>query len=151
MAFIGHFDVWLTDREQSLLEQTHHLMPDSPTISGWVNGDLYTPAGETVGILLIPDLTCAAADIQSYTEDKMKHAFLARQQGTKYAVISVHTTEEKVLFKTLMQDHLGNSGSTPDWKKGVLLWNQSANGKTIFYKVRCSIITDINCSKSLML
>ena len=123
MAFIGHFDVWLTNREQSLLEQTHHLMPDFLAISRWVNRDLYTPTGETVGILPIPDLTRAATDIQSYTEDKMKHSFLAQWQGTKYAVISVHTTEGKVLFKTLMQDHLGNSGSTPDWKKGVLLWN----------------------------
>jgi hypothetical protein len=151
MTFIGHFDVWLTNWEQSLLEQTHHLMPDSPTIAGWVNGDLYTPAGETVGIPSIPDLTHAATDLQSYTEDKMKHSFLAWQQGTKYAVILVHTMEEKVLFNTLMQDHLGNLGSTRDWKKGVLLWNQSANGKTIFYKVHCSIITDINCSKLLML
>jgi hypothetical protein len=83
-----------------------------------VNGDLYTPTGETVGILSIPNLTCAAADIdQSYsslTENKMKHSFLAWQQGTKYAVIVVHTMEEKVLFKTLMQDHLGNSGPTLD-------------------------------------
>lgn len=103
-----------------------------------MNGDLYTPAGETVGILTIPDSTRAAADIQSYTaltDGKVRHAFLARQQGTKYAVMSVHTMEEKVLFKALMQDHLGNSGTTPDWKRGVLLWNQSANGKDIFYKV----------------
>ena len=70
MAFISHFDVWLTNREQSLLEQTHHLMPDSLTIFRWVNGDLYISVGEIVGILPIPDLTHAAADIQSYTEGK---------------------------------------------------------------------------------
>jgi len=43
-------------------------MLNSPTIYGWVNGDLYTPTGETVGILPIPDLTHAAADIQSYIQ-----------------------------------------------------------------------------------
>jgi len=138
-VFAGHYDIWLTNREQLLLEKTRHLIPDSSTFTGWVNGDLYTPAGETVGILTIPDSTRAAADIQSYTpltDGKVRHTFLACQQGTKYAVMSVHTTEEKVLFKALMQDHLGNSGATPDWKRGVLLWNQSANGKNIFYKVR---------------
>src|ERR1700720_2814033 len=145
MAYIGHFDVWLTNQEQSLLEQTRYLMPDSPTLSGWVNGDLYTVTGETVGILPIPQLTRTAADIQSYTsssltENKMKHSFLAWRQGTKYAVISVHTTEEKTIFK---------AGPTPDWKKCVLLWNQSANGRTIFYKVCCSLY--IICSKLMML
>jgi hypothetical protein len=105
MVFVGHFDVWLTNQEQSFLEQTQQLMPDSPTLSGWVNGDLYTLTGETVRILSILNLTRAAADIQSYSsliENEMKYSFLAWQQGTKYAVISVHTMEEKVLFKTLM-------------------------------------------------
>jgi hypothetical protein len=69
------------------------------------------------------------------TDGKVRHTFLAHQQGKKYAVMPVHTTEGKVLFKALMQDHLGNSGTTPDWKRGILLWNQSANGKNIFYKV----------------
>ena len=108
---------------------------------GWVNGDLYTPAGETVGILPIPDSIRAVADIQTFDSsslptEKVRHTFLAKQQGTRFAVISVHTTEEKLLFKKFMQERidLNGSGLSPDWKHAVRKWNQLANGKTIFYK-----------------
>jgi len=49
---------------------------------GWVNGDLYTPAGETVGILPIPDSIHAMADIQTFDSlpiDKAQHTFLVKQ------------------------------------------------------------------------
>jgi hypothetical protein len=133
-------DVWLTNQEQSLLNQTKHLLPDSAYLSGWINGNLYMPAGETVGILPIVDSTRMAADIQTFTGpiagEKLRHTFLAKQQKTRYAVISVHTTEEKKLFKRLMQDRVDvGQGTTPDWRSAVETWNQSANGKTIFYKV----------------
>jgi hypothetical protein len=142
MVFSGHLDVWLTNQEQQLLERTKHLVPDSAMLLGWVNGDLYTPAGETVGIHPIPDSIRAMADMQSFnpavTDDSLKHKFLAKQQAARYAVISVHTIEEKLLFKKLMQERvdLQQGASTPDWKQVAQLWNQTANGKTIFYKVR---------------
>jgi len=106
---------------------------------GWVNGDLYTPAGETVGILPIPDLIRAMTDIQTFNSlpnDKARHTFLAKQQGTRFAIINVHTTKEKLLFKKFMQEciSLNGNGSSPDWKHAIQKWNQLANGKTIFYK-----------------
>jgi hypothetical protein len=123
-----------------LLESTKHLIPDHQTLTGWINGDLYTPAGETIGILPVPDSIRATADIQSYnhTEDfKNKHGYLAKQQRTKFAVVSVHSTQEKVLFKKLMQENPNFTGtnSSPDWKKAVIIWNRKADGKGIFYKV----------------
>ena len=136
----GHFDVWLINKLQMLLEATHHLIPDQQTLTGWINGDLYTPAGETIGILPVPDSIRATADIQSYNqaEDfKNKHGYLAKQQGTKFAVVSVHSTQEKVLFKKFMQEDPSFTGtnSSPDWKKAVIVWNRKADGKEIFYKV----------------
>src|SRR5262245_1163908 len=141
VMYKSHFDVWLINRLQMLLESTCHLIPDQQTLTGWINGDLYTPANETIGIVPVPDSIRAAAEIQSYhhTENfKNKHGYLAKQQGTKFAVISVHSTEEKVLFKKLMQEDFNftATNSPPDWKKAVIVWNRKADGKEIFYKVR---------------
>jgi hypothetical protein len=65
---------------------------------------------------------------------KNKHGYLAKQQGTKFAVDS---TQEKVLFKKLMQEDSNFTGinSLPEWKKAVTIWNQKADGKEAFYKV----------------
>ncbi len=77
--------MWLTNHLQLQLEATRHLIPESQTLTGWINGDLYIPAGEIIGILPVPDSICAAADIESYhAEDgQFKHAYLAQEQGTK--------------------------------------------------------------------
>jgi hypothetical protein len=122
-----------------LLESTWHLIPKSQTITG-INGDLYTPAEETIGILPVLE-SIRAADIESYQhllDQKNKHSYLARQQGTKYAVIAVHSTAEKVLFKKLMQEDptFNWTNSAPDWKQGAKVWNRHANGQDIFYKAR---------------
>jgi len=136
----SHFDVWLINKLQMLLESTKHLIPDQQTLTGWINGDLYTPAGETIGILPVPDSIRGTADIQSYNhrEDfKNRLGYLAQQQKTKFAVVSVHSTQEKVLFKKLMQEdpNFTSTNSSPDWKKAVTIWNRKADGKDIFYKV----------------
>ncbi len=139
MIYRGHFDVWLINNLQLQLEATRHLIPESQTLTGWVNGDLYTPAGEKIGILPVPDSIRAAADIESYhaaDDGKFKHAYLAQEQGTKYAVVSIHTTGEKVLFKR--ENPLFNqTNGEPDWKQCAKVWNREANGVTIFYKA-CS-------------
>jgi len=146
----GHFDIWLINHLQLQLEATRHLIPESQTLTGWINGDLYTPAGERIGILQVPDLTRATADIESYhAEDaKYRHAYLAQQQGTKYAVISIHTSAEKVLFKKLMQESptFNQTNATPDWKQGAAVWNRKANGKEIFYKVPSELYAQFNDS-----
>ena len=95
--YTNHFDVWLINQEQSLIEQTHELAPDSIQLTGWVNGDLYTQSNETIGILPIPDSTRGSANMLAFnpiTDNKSKQVFLAQEQGTKFAVISVHTKEE---------------------------------------------------------
>jgi len=125
---------------QVSLEATCHLISESQTLTGWVNGDLYTPAGEIIGILPVPDSTRASADIESYhhiQDCKKKHAYLAKQQGTKCAVIAIHTPSERALFKKLMQEDPSFTWDTgkPDWGQCVKVWNRNANGQTIFYKL----------------
>ncbi|KAF7971123.1 hypothetical protein HWV62_21994, partial [Athelia sp. TMB] len=136
-VYAGHYDVWLTNQEQRLVDETQSLVPNSPALVGWVNGDMYTPSGETTGILRLPDITRATAEIQSYIHDsdsKYRHHFLAERQGTKYAIISVHTIAKKKLFKELMQEHF-TASSVPNWKQAILIWNRAADGKSIFYKL----------------
>lgn len=136
----GHYDIVLTNRLQALSEACKYLVPHSAVMQGWINGDLYIAANERIGILPVPDSIRTAAEIHSYIEtaDKeIKHKYLAKQQGSKYAVISVHTTAEKLYFKKLMQEHEHfNRGDGPiDWKRGAQIWNNQANGKDVFYKV----------------
>jgi len=102
-----------------------------------LNGDLYIQGKERVGILPLPDSTRDSAGILRYvgtTDSKCKHAYLAEQQGTKYAVITVHSVEEKIHFTNMMQTFVPFQQSQPDWTQGALQWNKDANGETIFYK-----------------
>ena len=70
-----------------------------------------------------------------------KQVYLAKHQDTKYAVISVHTAEEKILFKDLMQK--SPDSSIANWDALVKIWNGDyANGTTVFYKVSFKGITE---------
>ena len=142
-VYKGHFDVWLINHLQLQIEATQHLIPEGQRLTGWTNGDLYIPAGERIGILPVPDSIRVTADIETYhAEDgQFKHAFLAQQQGTKYAVVAIHTTAEKALFKKLRQENplFNQRNSVTDWKQASKFWNREANGQEIFYKVCLSI------------
>ena len=50
----GHFDIWMINNLQVMLEATQHLISDSQTLNGWINSDLYIAAQEKIGILPIP-------------------------------------------------------------------------------------------------
>ena len=138
IAYTGHFDVWLINHKQMLLEKTSHLVPYSTALSGWINDNFYAPADETIDMLSIPDTVHTAENMQSYNsldDANTKHRFPAHHQDTIYAIISVNTPEEKKQFKQLIEEHPDLSGKNPDWKKIVLKWNANADGETIFYKV----------------
>jgi hypothetical protein len=61
-----------------------------------------------------------------------KYAYLAQQQGTRYAILPVHTHQEIELFKFL-QNRLF-SGREPDWIQFTKEWSGHCNGNTVFYK-----------------
>jgi len=139
--YSGHFDIWLYNHLQEITEKTRDLVPDSQAIKGWVNGTMYTPTKEVFGILPVPENICTNAAMQPYISDnseKNTHHYLASKQGTRYAVMNVHTTEEKQLFAKLMREDpaFNRDNQDPDWNKAVKVWNSfHVNGKTIFYKV----------------
>jgi hypothetical protein len=139
----GHYNVEVLNRLQISLESARHLVPNAPILRGWINGDLYIQGGETVGILALPEKTRNMAGILAHnpsTDSEFKHAYLAAQQGTKYAVMAVHSVEEKMHFTKMMQTFPGFClpNLALNFKDGARTWNSEANGQTIFYKV-CSI------------
>jgi hypothetical protein len=137
----GHYNVEILNRLQMSLESARVHVPNAPLLRGWINGNLYAQGGETVGILELPEKTWNAAGILPHnpsTDSEFQHAFLAKQQGTKYAVITVHSVEEKINFTKMMQTFpsVNLPSSPPNFKEAARTWNSEANGKTIFYKVR---------------
>ena len=149
-TYRGHYDIELTNQLQVLLSDTtiQLLVPDAPVMKGWINGDLYIPGNERIGILPVPDQLCSIAEIASYShidDQDFKHSFLAQQQGTKYAVMAVHTQAERAQFKRFLQEHpaFNQSGNQPNWKLGAKTWNRLANGINIFYKVDSSLFPSL--------
>lgn len=68
-----------------------------------------------------------------------RHDYLAMLQGTKKAVLPVHTPAEHKLFSTLMSTdpHFLTPSGVPNWDTGVKVWNQKADVTDgIYYKVR---------------
>ena len=137
----GHFDIWLYNHLQEITERTCDLVPDSQVIQGWVNETMYVSTKEVFEILPVPDDIRAKTAMQPYISgsiEKNKHNYLAFKQGTRYAVINVHTVEEKQTFTKLMREHpaFTQTNQDPDWHKAVEIWNSHyANGKNIFYKL----------------
>jgi hypothetical protein len=124
-AYRGHYNVGVLNRLQLSLEDSPHPVPNAPMLKGWVNGNLYVDGGETIGIHPIPETTRGSADSISHShpdDPQFKHAYLARQQNAKYAVITVHSVEEKMFFTELMQKlpvFNRPNDQPPDWKKGA--------------------------------
>jgi hypothetical protein len=68
---------------------------------------------------------------------------LHHNKGTQYAVIAMHTTEEKLLFTSLSKSlpSFNVDNKNPDWVEIVQVWNRdNADGVTIFYKVNKFIL-----------
>jgi hypothetical protein len=118
---------------------------------------------ETLGILPVPgDIRDSSGmapfvDIADHTEKPPKHHFLAEMQGTRKAILPIHTASEKTLFRTLMESNQyfnPADGSLPNWNAAVKVWNAWADRtEDVWYKVRfflyltltrCSYIS--NCS-----
>ena len=113
-------------------------------ISGWVNGNLYIPTCETLGILPIPHKIQVASSMASYipsVDGTQRHQFLARKQGTRKPILPIHTASEKQLFHHLMiskNSPFSPESGEPRWGDAVKVWNSFADrNDDIYYKVCC--------------
>src|SRR5882762_1217014 len=138
----GHCEIWEYNHLQQITYKTQDLVPDSQMIDGWQNGDMYEPTTEVFGILPIPEVIRSKSAMLPFIQDgvvDIKHIYLASKQETKFAVMNIHTAEERDLFHKLMKENttvFNRDQQDPDWKEAVKLWNSKyADGKNIFYKV----------------
>ena len=113
---------------------------DYTQITGWVNGSLYLPTKERLGILPIPSDVRHSSEMAEFniaTDKNQPHIYLARMQGTQKAILPVHTPAEHKLFRDLMRSNpvFNTQTSGPIWKLAVKVWNKFADKESgIFYK-----------------
>lgn len=67
---------------------------------------------------------------------------------SEFAVIGVHTFDEKVMFTRLMTEEYSNCNGLPDFVAFAIEWNLKANGETMFYKHQSTLKSGITTKKS---
>ena len=80
-----HFDIWLINSIQEMVDLTSRVIPDSKPLAGWVNGNLYKPINEVFGILPLSNDVCQESSMQEFDPNfdiNQCHGFLASKQGT---------------------------------------------------------------------
>ncbi|EPQ50510.1 hypothetical protein GLOTRDRAFT_133880 [Gloeophyllum trabeum ATCC 11539] len=146
VPYVGSFDIWVKNRISALLDITSSRFESLPLNfgpGGWVNGDLYAPSTEVFGILALPDYKRLELGMLPYhhqfaIEQKIRHRQLAFRQNARIAILPVHTSNERALFKLLITGVHGCFGAQkePQWDLLAVEWAKHANGTTIFYKLK---------------
>ena len=119
-------------------------------ISGWVNGNLYVPTTEEIGILPIPEEIHTSSGMAGYVpalDRDQQHWFLAKKQGTRKPILPIHTSAEKELFHELMNHNSSFSPQSgePRWRDAVKIWNAKADrDDNISYKVSFFLTSSSN-------
>ncbi|GAA5917136.1 hypothetical protein JCM5296_006594 [Sporobolomyces johnsonii] len=164
--FNGHFDIWTTNKIQSLANLVAPLIPAAPRMGQWLNTDMYEPSQESFTILPIPATTAAQLSISLHpshpafpppslsstsstpisapppsskkrkTAAPERHAFLASKQGSRFAILHLHTRAERELYSELITSTavVAVSGARK-WLVMAQRWNERADGREVFYKM----------------
>ncbi|KAG2103735.1 uncharacterized protein F5147DRAFT_775862 [Suillus discolor] len=141
--YIGHFDVPLKNRVASLCQRTSHALSDDTGVlsSGWVNGDDYEEMQEPFGILPFDDDTLKHSGMLPFSsmfvkENDIRYVHLSQMQVTRFAVLPVHSCEERALFQAYAESSPMFAGpQQPDFVALASLMNGHADGTHIFYKL----------------
>ena len=145
--YIGHFDISLKNRLASLREKTLSALHRHPVVGygNWINGNDYEQTQEVFGILPFDAAVCQDLGMLQYNEQFVKdqhprHQWLSKQQQVRFAVLPVHTHDERLLFH-LYAEHsplFTSLNGQPDFTGLCKQMNEHADGKSFFYKVRYS-------------
>ncbi|SGY55064.1 BQ5605_C006g03957 [Microbotryum silenes-dioicae] len=86
---------------------------------------------------LLQNNTSAIQHMQSrlLTDRKLRHDWLAERQGTRFAVLHVHTPSERALYRYLSSKTRLGAPQNLRILEITELWNKYANGVDIFYKM----------------
>lgn len=145
----GHFNIWITNRIQELsiaLEDIFVNSDEASQLTSWVNGNLYQPSEEVIGVVPVPESIRKLSGMAPFepllNDPRQRHHFLSKLQGTRKPVLLIHTTNEKELFRKLRRENPTFNSPTsdsPNWKQAVVVWNGQADESSsvgITYKVR---------------
>ncbi|KAJ7213648.1 hypothetical protein B0H12DRAFT_1275445, partial [Mycena haematopus] len=136
-----HYSIWLINELEELLLYTENILEPSGAQAPWVNGNLYQPTTEVSGVLPIPEdvrVNAGMARFEPALDSKRSHHHLASLQGTRKAVLPVHSKAEKDLFRDLMAGNqsFGNFSSSKQVEAAVRVWNGKADAQEdIYYKL----------------
>ena len=126
-----HYDTWLIDSIQILVEETRNRL----IYPGWSNTADYKPTPERFGTVAIhsPELHAAVMEIDvpndiSLTGDKK---YIAESMGVPLPFLPVYGKDEKSLFNRFMVDQ----GGTPDYGDMAIKWCANVNCTTIWPKL----------------
>ena len=143
--YVGHFNIPLKNRVASLRERATnvlHRLDSTGDYGGWVNLDNYARTHEPFGLLPLNNRTRQHGSMLPFDANflkqhpKTRHQFLSGLQGTQFAVLPIHTGEERSLFQSLTRSSpLFVGAQQPDFAALALLFNSHAHGTNIFYKV----------------
>jgi hypothetical protein len=127
------------------------MIHPSSELDTWLNTDFYQLTKEVIGVLPIPMEVQRANGLSEFIESLQdpddrnvkrpnRHQYLARLQGTRKAVLPVHTAAERKKFHEFIQKNVDfepTKSGPPNWDNAVKAWNQMADTTDgIFYKVR---------------
>ena len=129
---VGHYDTWLIDLLQLLVEDNHQVL-EYPT---WPNTADYADTTETFDIVPIHSaqlgekfqtITLEPTVVKKFTSDQK---YLFRCMGTPAPLLPVHGEDEFRLFDRLVRKH-----ARLDFDAMALEWCDEVNGVTIFPKL----------------
>ncbi|KAF7292549.1 3'-5' exonuclease domain-containing protein [Mycena kentingensis (nom. inval.)] len=147
--YLGHDSIWLLNEIQELEITLSEYYAQPPLSLAWVNGNLYEQTERSIGIIKIPTVVCEPVKIQPFSsslDGKQKQAYLARMQDTRKAVLPVHTTAEKRLFRKLMQEEPAfRDCKTTISLKATEHWNRLAETTAdVYYKLEEQLTSYLN-------
>ena len=129
---IGHYDTWLIDAIQILVERNHGTL----VFPAWVNTGNYAPTTESCGVIppQANELT-EAVNLLHIPEMPMlsrEQKYLAKHQNVGLPFTPVTTKDEAKLFRMMA---LEDASFLQDLERMALRWLESVNGRTILPKL----------------
>ena len=134
---IGHYDTWLIDELQLLVEANHGV----DIFPGWSNTRDFAPTPETFGTVPLHSSELGQAMERISVSKEVKASlsgdqrYLCAAMGTPLPLLPVHGKAEHMLFSHLALQQLAGSSSTIDFEKLAITWCEHVNGTSIFPKL----------------
>ena len=138
---IGHYDTWLIDSLQIIVERNHGVLlyPD------WSNASNYATTPEHFGTVAIhsPELADAIADIKLEKQSSKywlmaDHRYLCKTMNTKLPLLPVLGKEENQLFEQLVLTALQGP---LNFEQMAMKWCNKVDTANIFPKLRVYLCT----------